>query len=47
MKISQEVRDFAKLQPQPGQPEAAVIEIKRSLDDKAQEFREGGHEIYL
>ena len=47
MKISQEVRDFARLQEANAQPAPAVIEIKRSLDDKAEEFRAGGNEIYL
>jgi len=52
MKISQEVRDFARLQ-QASAPQAPagsampVIEIKRALDDKAVEFRERGSEIYL
>jgi phosphomethylpyrimidine synthase len=46
MKISQEVRDFARLQ-QASAPPAAVIEIKRALDEKAVEFRERGSEIYL
>ncbi len=52
MKISQEVRDFARLQkesaPQaPAGSTMPVIEIKRALDDKAVEFRERGSEIYL
>jgi phosphomethylpyrimidine synthase len=52
MKISQEVRDFARLQkesaPQaPAGSTLPVIEIKRALDDKAVEFRERGSEIYL
>jgi len=52
MKISQEVRDFARLQkesaPQaPAGNTMPVIEIKRALDDKAAEFRERGSEIYL
>jgi phosphomethylpyrimidine synthase len=46
MKISQEVRDFARLQ-QAGAPQAPVVEIKRALDEKAAEFRERGSEIYL
>src|SRR5216110_3813331 len=46
MKISQEVRDFARLQ-QASTQSARVIEIKRALDEKAQEFRERGNEIYL
>jgi phosphomethylpyrimidine synthase len=41
MKITQEVREYAKAQGQ-GQ----VIEIKRGMDDKAREFREHGGEIY-
>ena len=52
MKISQEVRDFARLQkasaPQaPAGSTLPVIEIKRALDNKAVEFRERGSEIYL
>jgi phosphomethylpyrimidine synthase len=50
MKISQEVREFARLQsataPATSAP-TAVIEIARSLDDQAQRFREGGGELYL
>ena len=46
MQISQEVREFARLQ-QGASPAAPVIEIKRALDDKALEFRERGSEIYL
>ena len=46
MKISQEVRDFARLQ-KASAPQAPVIEIKRALDEKAVEFRERGSEIYL
>src|SRR5206468_8415720 len=46
MKITQEVRDFARLQ-QASTQSAQVIEIKRALDEKAQEFRERGNEIYL
>ena len=46
MKISQEVRDFARLQ-KASTPQAPVIEIKRALDEKAVEFRERGSEIYL
>ncbi|TMG98844.1 MAG: phosphomethylpyrimidine synthase ThiC, partial [Betaproteobacteria bacterium] len=42
MKITQEVREYAKAQGQGAQ----VIEIKRALDDKAREFREHGGEIY-
>ena len=52
MKISQEVRDFARLlqSSTPQAPEGsttAVIEIKRALDEKAAEFRERGSEIYV
>jgi phosphomethylpyrimidine synthase len=50
MKISQEVREFARLQsataPSTAAP-TAVIEIARSLDGQAQRFREGGGELYL
>ena len=50
MKISQEVREFARLQsataPSTAAP-TAIIEIARSLDDQAQRFREGGGELYL
>jgi phosphomethylpyrimidine synthase len=41
MKITQEVREYAARQPRP------VIEIRQALDDKAQEFRAGGSEIYV
>ncbi len=41
MKITQEVREYAARQSKP------VIEIRQALDDKAQEFRAGGSEIYL
>jgi phosphomethylpyrimidine synthase len=53
MKISQEVREFARLNPTTTTLAttalAGVIPIKQvqqSLQDKAQEFREGGSEIY-
>ncbi|MDE2565916.1 MAG: phosphomethylpyrimidine synthase ThiC, partial [Burkholderiales bacterium] len=47
MKISQEVREFARLNPAPAEPAAApVIAIAQALDDKAREFREQGSEIY-
>ncbi len=53
MKISQEVREFARLNPATTTLAttalAGVIPIKQvqqSLQDKAQEFREGGSEIY-
>ncbi len=41
MKITQEVREYAARQPKP------VIEIRQALDDKAQEFRAGGNQLYL
>jgi len=41
MKITQEVREYAARQHHP------VIEIRQALDDKAQEFRAGGSEIYV
>jgi phosphomethylpyrimidine synthase len=43
MKITQEVREYAR-QNKASQP---VIEIRQALDEKAQEFRAGGNEIYL
>ncbi|MBA2722802.1 MAG: phosphomethylpyrimidine synthase ThiC [Methylibium sp.] len=46
MKISQEVREFAKLQGAKAAAPIKVIEVARALDDKAQEFRERGGEIY-
>jgi phosphomethylpyrimidine synthase len=51
MKISQEVREFARLNPSTTTLAAApgVIAIKQidsSFEDKAKEFREGGSEIY-
>ncbi len=45
MKITQEVRKFARLQK--AATPAAVIPIQRALDDKAEEFRQRGGEIYL
>jgi phosphomethylpyrimidine synthase len=54
MKISQEVREFARLQKQtqgaaplaaPSAPQ--VIEIRQVFDEKAQEFRERGNALYL
>jgi phosphomethylpyrimidine synthase len=52
MKISQEVREFARLNPAPlSSPAGAaaptqVIEIRRELADKAREFRAQGSELY-
>ncbi len=49
MKISQEVREFARLQKAeaPASATASVIPIQVALDEKAQQFREGGGQIYL
>ena len=50
MKISQEVREFARLNPEtttlakPGV--IAIKQIDNDLQVKAKEFREGGSEIY-
>ena len=46
MKISQEVRDFARLQ-NVGASVSAVIPIQTALAEKAMQFREGGGEIYV
>ncbi len=53
MKISQEVREFARLNP-PTAPAVGVgvgtppvIEIKQALQDKADEFRQRGNALYL
>ena len=51
MKISQEVREFARLNPMTTTlaPAAGVIAIKQidsGFEEKAKEFREGGSEIY-
>jgi len=48
MKISQEVREFARLNPAPAATVAAppVIAIHQALDEKAREFRAQGSEIY-
>ncbi|MDB5964863.1 MAG: phosphomethylpyrimidine synthase ThiC [Polaromonas sp.] len=51
MKISQEVREFARLNPSTTTltPAAATIPIKQiatGFEEKAQEFRKGGNEIY-
>ena len=51
MKISQEVREFARLNPSTTTlaPTPGVIAIKQidsDLQEKAKEFREGGSEIY-
>ena len=49
MKISQEVRDFARLQKAeaPASTASPVIQIHAALQEKAQQFREGGGQIYL
>ena len=50
MKISQEVREFARLNPATTAALRAtvpILEVRQSLDDKAQEFRERGSELYL
>ncbi|MDE2081955.1 MAG: phosphomethylpyrimidine synthase ThiC [Burkholderiales bacterium] len=44
MKISQEVREFARLNPAPAA--APVIALHQAMDEKAREFREQGSEIY-
>ncbi|MEY4139003.1 MAG: phosphomethylpyrimidine synthase ThiC [Pseudomonadota bacterium] len=51
MKISQEVRDFARLNPTgPGTPTASGVipiqQISTALEEKAAEFRQAGSEIY-
>jgi phosphomethylpyrimidine synthase len=55
MKISQEVREFARLNPEtttltktPGVIEIkpVAVEIETSFEAKAEEFRKGGSEIY-
>jgi phosphomethylpyrimidine synthase len=56
MKISQEVREFARLNPTTTTLATAGVaalagviplkQVQQSLQDKAQEFREGGSEIY-
>ncbi len=51
MKISQEVREFARLNPSTTTLAAtpgviAIQQIDSSFEDKAKEFREGGSEIY-
>ncbi len=51
MKISQEVREFARLNPPTTMLAAApgviaIRQIDSSFEDKAKEFREGGSEIY-
>jgi len=46
MKISQEVREFAKMNP-PARPTVPIAEVRQALDEKATEFRERGSEIYL
>lgn len=46
MKISQEVRAFAKLNA-PERPAVPIVALKEAFDDKAQEFRARGNELYL
>ena len=53
MKISQEVREFARLNPTTTSLATTALsgvipikQVQQSLQDKAQEFREGGSEIY-
>jgi phosphomethylpyrimidine synthase len=51
MKISQEVREFARLHPETTtlQPKVGVIAIQQvstAMEEKAQEFRQAGSEIY-
>jgi phosphomethylpyrimidine synthase len=51
MKISQEVRDFARLNPaSTSLPAVAGVipiqQVQDALADKAREFRDGGQEIY-
>jgi phosphomethylpyrimidine synthase len=51
MKISQEVREFARLNPStttltPALGVIAIKQIDSGLEEKAKEFREGGSEIY-
>jgi len=47
MKISQEVREFARLNPAVKPGALPVVEVHRALGEKAVEFRERGSEIYL
>jgi phosphomethylpyrimidine synthase len=49
MKISQEVREFARLQQaQPAtSPVITITPLQQNFEEKAQEFRERGSEIYL
>ena len=47
MKISQEVREFARLNPAVKPDALPVVEVHRALGEKAVEFRERGSEIYL
>jgi hypothetical protein len=47
MKISQEVREFARLKKAEAAKTApATIEIKQVFDEKSQAFRQGGGELY-
>ncbi|MES2402636.1 MAG: hypothetical protein V4573_21785, partial [Pseudomonadota bacterium] len=51
MKISQEVREFARLNPStttlaPAPSVIAIKQIDSGFEEKAREFREGGSEIY-
>jgi phosphomethylpyrimidine synthase len=49
MKISQEVREFARLQQaQPAaSPVITITPLQQNFEEKAQEFRARGSEIYL
>jgi len=47
MAISQEIRDFAKLQNDAGQSVADEAEAAEGMAEKAEEFRKKGGEIYL
>jgi len=47
MAISQEIREFAKLQNDAGQSVADEAEAAERMAEKAEEFRKKGSEIYL
>jgi len=51
MKISQEVREFARLNPALGAAPAAavtipIVQVQTAMEEKAQQFRQSGSEIY-
>jgi phosphomethylpyrimidine synthase len=51
MKISQEVREFARLNPasttlQPSAGVIPILQVSSGMDEKAEEFRKAGSEIY-